>query len=160
MISPWMGDHHRLQNWWQRSDSDVWLPASWRAWISAYAQGLRTGLSWTMVLCQRRWRVWSGEEVPGSPRKPMVSFGTKLPWEGGSVADSIWGTMRNLYCLLVISYGRVSLMIMHVKAKQAWSPVESVAATCYSLYMNIYFHNYKYVNITLFQFVTGWLHSA
>ena len=37
MISPWMGDRNTLQNWWQRSDSEVWCPAS-------RAQGLRTGL--------------------------------------------------------------------------------------------------------------------
>ena len=65
-------------------------------------RGYRRVCPWTMVgvvgcgygwVClRRRWLVSSGEEVPGSPRELMLSFGRKLPWEGGSVADSIWGT--------------------------------------------------------------------
>ena len=59
MISHWMGDRYMLQNWWQRSDSEVWWPASWRACISAYAQGLQTGLSLDYGGCGRVW-VWMG----------------------------------------------------------------------------------------------------
>ena len=39
----------------------------------------------------RRW-VSSGEKALDSRRGPMLSFSTKLPWEGGRVGVNIWGT--------------------------------------------------------------------
>ena len=39
----------------------------------------------------RRW-MSSGEEAPGSQRGPMLSFGAKLPWEGGS--EVVRGTYK------------------------------------------------------------------
>ena len=41
-----MGDRNTLQNWWQRSDSEVWWPAS-------RAQVLRTGFSVDDGGCRR-----------------------------------------------------------------------------------------------------------
>ena len=50
------------------------------------------GCGFGRVCLWRRWLVSSGKGVPGSPRELMLISGTKLPWEGRSVADSIWGT--------------------------------------------------------------------
>ena len=69
------------------------------SWPASRAQGLRTGLSvdnggghWVPgmdgFVWGRRW-MSSGEEAPDTRRGLALSFGAKLPREGGSVAISI-----------------------------------------------------------------------
>jgi hypothetical protein len=68
--------------WWQGWDEDS----------SRYGRGFvrgRWGLSsWTADAV--------AEQVPDIQRELTSSFGTKLPWEGGSVADSIRGNYTAL----------------------------------------------------------------
>jgi hypothetical protein len=70
--------------------------------------------------------------LPNIQRELTPSFGAKLPWEGGSVADSIRG---NLYCLareLAFWWcGRVSFLITQVKQRWAWSVLGWVIVTRY-----------------------------
>jgi hypothetical protein len=129
-------------NWWQRSDSCVReRPVSARAFVEPWAFVAMMGWGFIQV---RTWfrpgttvvvvmnggcRFWAGAK---HPEKLTSSFGSKLPWEGVSVADSI---RENLYCLaseLAFWWcGRVSLLITKVKLQRAWSSLGWVTATCY-----------------------------
>ena len=74
-MSLWIGDFYILQNWWQRSDSEVWWPDS-DVWCRA-SQTVKA--LFTDVFVQGRWWMSSGEAALDSQRRLMKNFGTKFP---------------------------------------------------------------------------------
>jgi hypothetical protein len=88
--------------WWQRSDSGVWWrPVSGGALGLCVHDGMRIHPSTEVVSSRDDGGCCHERRMPllsrfQTSRELASSLGTKLPQEGGSVADSIRG---NLYCL-------------------------------------------------------------
>ena len=128
MISPWMGDRNTLQN--GGSVVTLRFGGLFRRELDALGPCV-PGTCTDRLVLERQW-MSSGEEAPDTLRGLALSFRTKFPWVGGSVAISIWGTYTALLVSQLFQWcGRVSLMIRHFKPKREWSALGWVTATRY-----------------------------
>jgi hypothetical protein len=118
------GDLFKVEPLWSSGPLWPWWDEDSSRYERGFVRGRRWLSSWTADAVAK--------QVSNIQREHTSSFGAKLPWEGGSVADSIRG---NFYCLareLAFWWcGRVSLLITQVKLQRAWSVFGWLTATRY-----------------------------
>jgi hypothetical protein len=135
-----------------RVSVELWAFVTMMAWkySSKYEHGFVRGRRGLSLLTTDA----VAKQVLNIKRELTSSVGAKLPWEEGSVEDSI--RRGNLYCLarkLAFS-GRVSLLTTHVKQQRAWSASGWVSATRHNIYS--FFMKFSVCHLSMCQINAKW----